>query len=229
MQQTPGHVRPLGFISLSQCLGNIAATAEQQVVSALDICPFLGGETATAQTYDVQACQLITPMRHAIRRHIPANHGIALDNRILADVDKLMKATSSAKEYMVSHLDMSGEQYIVSEHIFSTHLHIMGKVHTCHQKVGVSDPGAAAIRRAAVNGNILTDTVIITNSHIAIGLWFEGRILGVSSDNRAVTNMVSRSHLRLPGDPGMSTNDTAGTYLDAGINDGEGPHTYVFS
>ena len=86
----------------------------------------------------------------------------------------LMECASTAKKHVVSHLDMPGQQYVIGKDIPAPHLYIMCQVDTGHQKVGICDLGATAIYVAAVNGNIFTNTVIITNHHITFGFWFEG-------------------------------------------------------
>ena len=76
-------------------------------------------------------------MPHAIRGHITADNGVALNNSILPNMDKLMEGTATTKKHMIRHFNMPSDEHIIGEHIVASHLNIVGKMNTRHQKIGM--------------------------------------------------------------------------------------------
>ena len=48
-----------------------------------------------------------------------------------------MEGTAATKKHMIGHLNMPSDEHIIGEHIMASHLNIVGKMNTRHQKIGM--------------------------------------------------------------------------------------------
>ena len=120
-----------------------------------------------------------------------------------------MEDRPSAKHRSILHLDMPGQQDIVRHHDTIRDPGIMPHVDADHEEVVVADARGSRLLGGAVDGGVFANHVVIPDLDIGGGPRLEREILGISSDDRPITNNVAGTHPDMTGDHGTCLDPTS--------------------
>ncbi|MFM2296355.1 MAG: hypothetical protein RL117_62 [Verrucomicrobiota bacterium] len=132
-----------------------AVAAEQESEGLFDFRALFGREARAFHANHVKRREFIVAVRHAVGGDVLADGGIALRNRVVADVNELMKHRPAAEECAVAYGDVAGEQNVIGEDIVIAERDIVSEMDARHQKIVLSDPRDAAVFRAAMDRDVL--------------------------------------------------------------------------
>ena len=127
---------------------------QQQAEGLFDLGALFRGKTGAFEANEIERCELILSVRHAVGRDVLADRSISLDDGVIADVDELVKRGSSTEETAIADANVAGEQNIIGEYIVIADLDIVREVHACHQKILLADASDAAAFRTSMNGDV---------------------------------------------------------------------------
>ena len=120
------------------------------------------------------------------------------------DAHVLMEDAAATDEDAIFHDDVAAEHRVIRDDDVAAEPDIVAEVHAGHEKTGVADDGGAAFRRAAMNRRVFADAVVLADADVALRGFFEGEILRVAADDRAVADLIALAHFHMRADDGVS-------------------------
>lgn len=165
-------------------------STQQQAEGLLDFGALFRGKACAFEADEIERCELILSVRHAVGGDVLADRSIALDDGVIADVDELVKRGSSTEKTAIADANVAGEQNIVCQHIVIADLDIVSEVHACHQKIVVADASNAAAFRASMDGDIFAQSIVFTDDHARIRAGIKVQVLRVGANDRAPTDAI---------------------------------------
>ena len=175
---------------LGERLGSIQTAVIDDAVHLLDGMNLLGGESAAVETDRVDAaigdrlagCD-------SERRYILVDLRAALYHHVAADMAELMNKRTATDDGEIVHLHLAGELGTVRHDDMVMQDAVMRHVAVSHDEVIIADDGLALAECTAVNGNELTQDVIVADE--GPGLFaVELQILRDSSDDSGGEDMA---------------------------------------
>src|SRR5436190_15211904 len=146
------------------------AAAVERAVGALESRDGLGREAAAFQSLTVDAVRA----RHVARRSDEGRQVLRqvrshAGERVCADVHELVHQRGRTEDRPVADDDVAGELAGVGENGLVADLAVVREVHVGHDPVLVAQPRDAGIeRRAAVDGHVLADGVVVADLHAGV-------------------------------------------------------------
>ena len=219
-----GAAFPTPFTPLrgQHCLRDIEALTVKKREGGFDFGALRGIKPGPAQADGIQTRDAVSIGGHREWRNVFAEGGCALADGEAADAQVLVKDAAATDEDAVFHRDVTAEHGVVRDHDVTAEADIVAEVRAGHEETLIADDRGAAFRRAAMNGGVFADAVVIPNLHAALRGLLEGEILRIAANDRAVTDLVAFAHFHMGTDDGVSLNDAAGADARGPFDDGIG-------
>ena len=232
--------RPLALPCDGERLAQIAAGPEDEIEQVLDQSAVFRAKALAAQADHIQAGHAVDPLGGAVMRDVLAETAVALNDAVIANAKELVEDGAAANEGVVAHVHMTGQQDGVGHHVAVSQLHIMREVRIGHDEVVVSQAGGAARLGTTMNGDLLSNDVVLADEGLARRGRIERKVLRRLADDGGATDPGSLADRGVANDLGVCADNhargdfhrpfnddigaDAGSWVDlgAGIDDGGG-------
>jgi hypothetical protein len=140
-----------------------------------------------------------------------------------------MHGDAAADEGAVADFDVPAEHTAVREDHVVAEYTVVRHVRPRHEQAVRPNNRVAAGFRGAVHGDVFTEHGAVANAYAGNNGAIEREVLWVSTDDGEVidADLLTKAGPSL--DDGLRSNDAAGAYLDASLNNGERPDRNVWS
>src|SRR5438094_6689738 len=119
----------------------------------------------------------------------------------------MVRCRTAAEKCAIIHLNKTGQQTIVRDDDVVSDPAIVAYVGSSHQKILVAEFRRASFRRAAMNGAVLADNVVVADLNFGCSLGRKRNILWRGADHRAVANEITVTNLNFSFDDDVRLND----------------------
>ncbi len=212
-------------VEFSHGAGERLGTVEEFSAGLFEFGDIRVGKAGALEADGIEPANAIGAIHDHEGGHVVVNAGRAADVGVIADGDEMVNARAAHEVDAISTDDMTGDHDIVGHDAVVADLGVVADVAVGHEKVVVSDAGAAAAFNGAdVGGEALAEDVVVADFK-ACGLAGVFFVLRRAAEGDVMMDDVARADLRVPDDddvaqkPAPGADDHVGADLAKGADD----------